>query len=164
MRYWRVFNDRGACLATAAPSEDVRRGVVRLATGAWLDPEVRGEPGTMCKHGNPNVLTPDKGTSRLAQGPIAHTCLVEVERFEGAPPAVTAFEPPKVIRPSQPGIEGAVTKRLPGQRLPMQTTVRAASAGTPPAVIPAKAGIHCRHRIRETLRVSRHVDTSMPSR
>ena len=53
----------------------------------------------MCKHGNPNVLTPDKGTSRLAQGPIAHTCLVEVERFEGAAPAVTAFEPPEIVRP-----------------------------------------------------------------
>jgi biotin/methionine sulfoxide reductase len=43
------------------------------------------------------VLTPDKGTSRLAQGPIAHTCLVEVERFEGEPPPVTAFEPPEII-------------------------------------------------------------------
>ena len=95
----RVFNDRGACLATAVLSEDIRRGVVRLSTGAWFDPETRGEPGAMCKHGNPNVLTPDKGTSRLAQGPIAHTCLVEVERFEGVPPEVTAFEPPEVIRP-----------------------------------------------------------------
>ena len=93
----RVFNDRGACLATAVLNEDIRRGVVQLATGAWFDPEVRGEPGAMCKHGNPNVLTPDKGTSSLAQGPIAHTCLVEVERFEGVPPEVTAFEPPEVI-------------------------------------------------------------------
>ena len=94
----RVFNDRGACLATAVVSEDVRPGVVRLPTGAWYDPEIRGEPGVLCKHGNPNVLTPDKGTSRLAQGPIAHTCLVEVERFEGVPPAVTAFEPPEIIQ------------------------------------------------------------------
>ena len=93
----RVFNDRGACLATAVLSEDIRQGVVQLATGAWLDPEVRGEPGSLCKHGNPNVLTPDKGTSSLAQGPIAHTCLVEVERFEGVPPEVTAFEPPEVV-------------------------------------------------------------------
>ena len=94
----RLFNDRGACLATAVLDEGVRPGVVQLATGAWFDPEVRGEPGAMCKHGNPNVLTPDKGTSRLAQGPIAHTCLVEVERFEGEPPAVTAFEPPEIVR------------------------------------------------------------------
>ena len=78
-------------------SEDIRRGVVQLSTGAWFDPETPGEPGAMCKHGNPNVLTPDKGTSRLAQGPIAHTCLVEVERFDGIAPAVTAFEPPEII-------------------------------------------------------------------
>ena len=99
----RVFNDRGACLATAVLDDGVRKGVVQLPTGAWYDPAVRGEPGAMCKHGNPNVLTPDKGTSRLAQGPIAHTCLVEVERFEGVPPAVTAFEPPEVIRSHGPG-------------------------------------------------------------
>ena len=53
----------------------------------------------MCKHGNPNVLTPDKGTSSLAQGPIAHTCLVEVERFDGIALAVTAFEPPEIVWP-----------------------------------------------------------------
>ena len=92
-----VFNDRGACLASAVLSEDIRQGVVQLSTGAWFDPEVRAQPGAMCKHGNPNVLTPDKGTSRLAQGPIAHTCLVEVERFEGEPPPVTAFEPPEML-------------------------------------------------------------------
>ena len=95
----RVFNDRGACLAAAVLSEDIRRGVVRLPTGAWYDPEVPGKPGAICKHGNPNVLTPDKGTSSLAQGPIAHTCLVEVERFDGEPPAVTAFVPPEIVRP-----------------------------------------------------------------
>ena len=96
----RVYNDRGVCLASAVLSEDVRCGVVRLPTGAWYDPEVRGEPGALCKHGNPNVLTPPtRARRRLAQGPIAHTCLVEVERFEGEPPAVTAFEPPEIIWP-----------------------------------------------------------------
>jgi len=29
--------------------------------------------------GYPNMLTPDIGTSRLAQGAIAHTCLVDIE-------------------------------------------------------------------------------------
>ena len=93
----RVFNGRGACLAGAVIDDKVRRSVVQLSTGAWFDPAVGGEPGSLCKHGNPNVLTPDKGTSRLAQGPIAHSCLVEVERYEGAPPEVTAFEPPRII-------------------------------------------------------------------
>jgi len=89
----RVFNDRGACLAGAVLSERVMPGVVQLSTGAWYDPD---DDGT-CKHGNPNVLTRDKGTSRLAQGPTAHTCLVEVERFEGEPPPVTAFDQPEIL-------------------------------------------------------------------
>ena len=41
-----------------------------------------------------SVLTLDKGTSRLAQGPSAQTALVEIERFEGELPAMEAFEPP----------------------------------------------------------------------
>jgi biotin/methionine sulfoxide reductase len=44
--------------------------------------------------GNPNVLTLDKGTSRLAQGPSAQTTLVQVEKFVGEPPPVSAFESP----------------------------------------------------------------------
>jgi len=92
----RVFNDRGACLAGARLSDSVMRGVVVLPTGAWYDPLVPGAPGTLEKHGNPNVLTIDKGTSKLTQGCSAHSCLVEIERFEGEPPPVTAFEPPQL--------------------------------------------------------------------
>jgi biotin/methionine sulfoxide reductase len=87
----RLFNDRGACLAVAALSDRVMPGAVQLSTGAWYDPDETG----MCKSGNPNVLTRDKGTSQLAQGPSAHTCLVEIERFEGAIPPITAYDPPK---------------------------------------------------------------------
>ena len=94
----RVFNDRGQCLAGAVPSDQVRPGVVQMATGAWFDPVEPGKIGSLCKHGSVNVLTLDKGTSRLAQGPSAHTCLVEVERYEGEPPPVTAFDPPAVER------------------------------------------------------------------
>ena len=90
----RIFNDRGAVLAGAVLSDDVRPGVIRLSTGAWYDPAERGRPGALEKHGNPNVLTPDRGTSKLAQGPIAHSALVEVERYDGEAPPVTAFEPP----------------------------------------------------------------------
>jgi biotin/methionine sulfoxide reductase len=43
------------------------------------------------------VLTRDRGTSRLGQGPSAHTALVEIERFEGTPPPVTAHDPPEVL-------------------------------------------------------------------
>ena len=92
----RIFNTRGACLGTVVTSDDVRPGVAQMSTGAWYDPENPAEPDSLCKHGNPNVLTLDKGTSRLAQGPIAHTCLIKVERFEGTPPPVTAFDPPVI--------------------------------------------------------------------
>ncbi len=92
----RIFNDRGATLAAATISDGLRPGVIKLPTGAWYDPEQPGEAGTLEKHGNPNMLTPDKGTSSLGQGPIAHTALVEVERYDGELPPITAFELPPI--------------------------------------------------------------------
>jgi biotin/methionine sulfoxide reductase len=49
----------------------------------------------MCAHGNPNVLTTDRGTSRLAQGSTGQHVLVEVERFDGEVSPVRAHEPPR---------------------------------------------------------------------
>ena len=95
----RVFNDRGACLAGVTLSEDVRPGVIQLSTGAWYDPLEPGKRGSLDKHGNPNMLTRDKGCSRLSQGPAAHSALVEVERYDGELPEITAFRPP----PIEPG-------------------------------------------------------------
>lgn len=94
----RVFNGRGACLCCATLSDALRPGVVQVSTGAWYDPQTPGDPDALCKHGNPNVLTADRGTSRLGQGPTAHSCLVDVTRYEGDPPPVTAFEPPVILR------------------------------------------------------------------
>ncbi|HHK75260.1 MAG TPA: trimethylamine-N-oxide reductase TorA, partial [Rhizobiales bacterium] len=91
----RVFNDRGATLAGAIATKRIRPGVVMLQEGAWYDPDKPGEVGAMCKHGNINLVTIDKGTSKLAQGNIANTALVEVEVYKGAIPAITAFTPPK---------------------------------------------------------------------
>ena len=90
----RVFNERGSCLAGVNLSENVMPGVIQLATGAWFDPIVPGQIGALCKHGNPNVLTRDRGTSRLAQGPTAHSTLVQVEKFNDDIPDVTAHLPP----------------------------------------------------------------------
>ena len=90
----RLFNDRGACLAGARITDGVRPGVVVLSTGAWYDPD---GPGGLERHGNPNVLTLDKGTSRLAQGPSAHTTLIEMERADGPLPKVEAFEAPDFL-------------------------------------------------------------------
>ncbi|MET0697225.1 MAG: molybdopterin-dependent oxidoreductase, partial [Acidimicrobiia bacterium] len=88
----RVFNERGACLAAASIRPDLMPGVVQLPTGAWWDPR---ELDGLCRAGNPNVLTRDVGTSRLAQGPTAQTCLVEVERYAGEPPLMQAHQQPR---------------------------------------------------------------------
>lgn len=92
----RVFNDRGACLAGVRLSDGLRAGVAVLSTGAWFDPAQPGVPGSLCVHGNPNVLTQDVGTSRLGQGPSAQSCLVEVERWVGALPEITVHRPPEI--------------------------------------------------------------------
>ena len=89
----RVFNDRGQLLAGARVSDRVRKGVVRICEGAWYDPMEPGKIGTLCKHGHVNSLTLDKGTTKLAMGNIANTVLVEIEKYTGAVPEITAFDP-----------------------------------------------------------------------
>ena len=96
----RVFNDRGATLAGAVVTDDIRPGVIQIATGAWYNPEQPGIIGSLDKSGNPNVLTLDKGTSSLAQGPSAQTTLVQVEKYKGFAERVTAFEPPLILTSS----------------------------------------------------------------
>ena len=93
----RVFNDRGACLAGVKTNSQLLKNVVQMPTGSWFDPEQPGVIGSFCKHGNVNILTPDRGTSKLAQGPAAHTCLVQVEKYLDEAPEVTAFEPPVLL-------------------------------------------------------------------
>src|SRR5437763_12487970 len=90
----RLYNARGACLAGAVLSEALRPGVIQLSTGAWYDPKDPTAETPFCVHGNPNVLTRDAGTSRLAQGCTGQLCLVEIERFDGGLPPVKAFDPP----------------------------------------------------------------------
>lgn len=93
----RVFSERGALLAGAVVTNRVRRSVAQLATGAWYDPVTAGILRGMDRHGNVNVLTRDRGTSSLAQGPAAQSLLVEIERYEGDPLVVRAFDPPEIL-------------------------------------------------------------------
>ncbi|WP_300015541.1 molybdopterin-dependent oxidoreductase [uncultured Roseobacter sp.] len=88
-----LFNTRGRCLAGARVTDEVQKGCVFLWTGAWYDPDFDA-PQARDRHGNPNVLTHDLRTSSLTQSPAAHSAMVEVQRFEGTPPAVQAHEPP----------------------------------------------------------------------
>ena len=95
----RVFNDRGSCLAGAVIRGDLMDSVVHLPTGAWFDPHETADGLAMCVHGNPNVLTTDRGTSRLAQACTGQHALVEVELWTGAAPPVRAHEPPRIVDP-----------------------------------------------------------------
>ena len=94
----RVFNDRGSCLAGAVVTDTVRPRVVQLSTGAWYDPLDPSDPDTMCVHGNPNVLTFDRGTSKLAQACSGQHALVQVERWTGPLPPIRAYDPPRIER------------------------------------------------------------------
>ncbi len=88
-----IFNDRGRCLAGAVVSEGIRKGVLFLWTGAWYDPDFEA-PDHRDRHGNPNVLTHDLRTSRLAQGPAAQSSYVDIRPFREKLPEVRAFESP----------------------------------------------------------------------
>lgn len=96
----RVFNRRGQCLAGVELTDTLIAGVVQLPTGAWFDPLYLDE-GSLEKHGNPNVLTQDKGSSPLSQGPSCNSLLVEIERYVLPAPPVTAFIPPVIQRDAQ---------------------------------------------------------------
>lgn len=89
----KISNERGSLISVVCIDPSIRNGVVAIATGAWFDPDWEHD-SNCCKHGNPNVLTSDMPTSELAQGPCALTCLVNIVKYEGQPPAVTAFDPP----------------------------------------------------------------------
>lgn len=97
-----IRNDRGQCLAGAVVTETIRKNVIFLWTGAWFSPDFT-HPQHRDVHGNPNVLTHDLRTSSLSQGPAAQSALVEIERFQGKPPPVTAFEPPVADPGSEAG-------------------------------------------------------------
>jgi biotin/methionine sulfoxide reductase len=92
----KLFNPRGACLAAVVVTEDVMAGVIQLPTGAWYDPQ-DGEDNALCVHGNPNVLTRDVGTSRLAQGCTGQLTTVQVEKFTGNLPPIQAYDPPEPV-------------------------------------------------------------------
>ena len=90
----RIYNERGACLAGVLISDLVSPGVAKLSCGAWYDPA--GDDGALCAHGNANMLTHDRGTSKLSQGPASGTNMVEIELWSGVLPPIRAFAPPEI--------------------------------------------------------------------
>jgi biotin/methionine sulfoxide reductase len=91
-----IENPRGACLAGVALSDAMRPDCIALPTGAWLDLRmIKGKP--TCIHGNPNMLTIDKGSTGLSQGNIAHTTLVRIRKWDGPLPDVTVHDLPRFV-------------------------------------------------------------------
>ena len=90
----RVFNDRGQILAGARVTDTVRPGVICVNEGGWFDPANPREPGSLDRYGDINSLTPDIGTSKLAQGNCGHTAVGDVEKYKGKPPEVDVFRAP----------------------------------------------------------------------
>ncbi len=88
-----LFNSRGACLTAVNLSSCVRKDCIVLPTGAWLDiMNIDGRPIDL--HGNPNVLTLDRGSSQLSQGNIAHSALVRIRKWRANSPEVRVFDGP----------------------------------------------------------------------
>lgn len=84
----RIWNGRGATLASALLSDAIRSGVVQLATGAWYAPIDLAGSGRTCVNGNPNAVTSDIGASILSQGCAGQLSLVSIERLTTEPPPV----------------------------------------------------------------------------
>lgn len=91
-----LSNERGRCLASAVLTSGIRPDTLALATGAWFDPQMI-DGASLEVHGNPNVLTIDKGTSELAQANIAHTAMVKIAKWEGTVPKVSVHLPPAFV-------------------------------------------------------------------
>jgi molybdopterin guanine dinucleotide-containing S/N-oxide reductase-like protein len=79
----RVFNDRGQILCGALVTDAVRPNVVIVQQGSWYDPAEPGVVGSLDFGGCANVLTREGGSSQQAQSPVAHTGLVNFEKYEG---------------------------------------------------------------------------------
>ncbi|MEM7462453.1 MAG: molybdopterin-dependent oxidoreductase [Pseudomonadota bacterium] len=103
----RLWNERGACLAGLRLEPLMRPDCISLATGAWFDPQIiDGEKLEV--HGNPNVLTIDKGCSDLSQGNMAHTALVRVEKWTKPLPPLSIDHPPVIERREERNLKGHV--------------------------------------------------------
>lgn len=97
----RVFNDRGQLLAGAVVSDKFPQDIIRIQEGAWYGPvgpnghkDGGAVIGAICSYGDPNTLTLDIGTSKLAQACSAYTCLVDFEKYKGKVPEVSSFSGP----------------------------------------------------------------------
>ena len=74
----------------------IHPGVMQLAVGVWFDPLDPAKVRSLDKHGNLNMLTFEKGTSKLAQCCVTHTAPVEVRHCGEEILGITVFSLPAV--------------------------------------------------------------------
>ena len=90
----KTLNLEKGMLVSVYSLEDIE-DVVKVFEGAWYDPSKPGIVGSICKNGSANLLTLDIPSSKLANANIAHTALVNIEKYKGENPKLTAFSAPK---------------------------------------------------------------------
>ena len=126
-----MWNDRGETYVGAVVSDDVMPGVALLATGAWCTPRDPAQDDSPELHGNPNVLTRDVPTSRLAQATTAQSVLVQIERVAGTAP----YRDPHAL----PGFAAATTSAV--QEPPRNVADSVTTAASSPAGVTSNAGL-----------------------
>lgn len=91
-----VSSPRGKVLAGAIVTPDIRENVLMMHEGGWFDPKDLNDEKGMCVHGDVNMLTLDKGASKLSQANVANTALVTIEKYTGKVPPVKVFSKPNL--------------------------------------------------------------------
>ena len=131
----RVWNARGETHVGAVVSDDVVPGVALLATGAWWTPLDPAQDDSAELHGNPNVLTRDVPTSRLAQATTAQSVLVQIARVAGTAPYRDPHALPAFAATAPAASTG--TDQAPSRNVADSVTTAASSA----AGVTSKAGL-----------------------
>lgn len=91
-----VESRHGKLLAGAVITDRIIPGCVVVHHGGWFNPQKTGK-GIVDVRGNSNTLVLDKPTSNLARGNIASTANVQVSRWKGEVPTVTAYDQPRQV-------------------------------------------------------------------
>ena len=93
----KLTSRRKSTLAGVLVTDRIRPDTVVLHHGAWFDPAPTEDEGVFDVHGCDNALTPDIPSSKLANGNVANTTLVKIEKWTKALPRVTVMEQPEIV-------------------------------------------------------------------